>query len=55
MLQPVQGLILDSAPCRLTPDISARLAHDAQWHSLLSDSNFGMLLIVLTVQRVAYK
>lgn len=24
MLQPVQGLILDSAPCRLTPDISAR-------------------------------
>ena len=24
ILQPVQGLILDSAPCRLTPDISAR-------------------------------
>lgn len=24
MLQAVQGMILDSAPCRLTPDISAR-------------------------------
>ncbi|KAL0048324.1 hypothetical protein WJX82_000853 [Trebouxia sp. C0006] len=24
MLQPVKGLILDSAPCRLTPSISAR-------------------------------
>lgn len=24
LLQPVQGLILDSAPCRLTPEVSAR-------------------------------
>ena len=24
MLQPVRGIIFDSAPCRLTPDISAR-------------------------------
>lgn len=24
LMQPVKGLILDSAPCRLTPDISAR-------------------------------
>jgi len=26
MLQPVKGLIVDSAPCRLTPGISARCA-----------------------------
>ena len=26
LLNPVQGIIFDSAPCRLTPDISARWA-----------------------------
>lgn len=31
-LQPVQGLILDSAPCRLTPDISARFVTHPEAH-----------------------
>ena len=43
MIQSIKGLILDSAPCRLTPDISARFKHAAApsymrkdvmlWHS----------------------
>ena len=69
MLQPVQGLILDSAPCRLSPDISARLAkHFEHMTSVTSrvrkqtmcsgrafGSDFGMQLSALMVQHVACK
>lgn len=40
MLQPVQGLILDSAPCRLTPDVSAR---SEQRHQRIADMLTGAL------------
>ena len=48
MLQPVQGLILDSAPCRLTPEISARLAHMHRLIRALSVHSFASWRFVLT-------
>lgn len=44
LLQPVKGLILDSAPCRLTPDISARYIFCCIHYTkifLLSSSNLA--------------
>ena len=45
MLQPVQGLILDSAPCRLTPEISARSGwqHYFILHTISRTLSFGAI------------